>query len=707
MLSGSVGLNHNLLKFTGDPGMVYSDMNGYAGMWQGFVLFKLYWGAFGVILALMTYLFRQRGTEVGCAARIRTAQRRFTPPVRLAFGMAAFLFVLWGGYIFYNTNILNAYQAPFDAEERQAEYEKRYKQYETLPQPRITAITLKAEIYPESGKIDVNGTYLLRNTHAEPIEEIHLRHHPEFILKRLCVREDQCLTSGDSIIGYHVYTLPQTLKPGESLPLTFEIAYRKKGFRNSIQDYEVLLLKNGTFLDSMQLPHIGYSVALELEDDDVRKKHGLAPRAGMADVADLQARQNTYVANDGDWIRYEAVIGTHLDQTALTVGQLKRSWVENGRRYFSYDMGTTKILPFFPILSARYDVRRTHWNDVPIEIYYHPGHQYNLDRMIQGVKLSLGYYSEHFGPYPFGVVRIAEFPRYKTFAQAFPGLIPYSEAIGFVAKVIEGDERDINYPLYVTAHEMAHQWWAHQLIGGNVQGSTLLSESLAQYSALMVMKQVYTPAQMKRFLKYELDKYLTGRSYEKRRELPLYRCEEQPYIYYHKGSVAMYALQDYVGEETLNRALAVYLRDKGYQEPPYTNSLEFLDYLRREIPPDSHPLLTDLFESIVVFNNKAISSQAFLQEDGSYNVRLTVESHKLYADEHGVETDGRLDDLIDIGILGEHGEELYLKKHRLHETLTELTIRVPAKPKEAGIDVYNKLIDRDSDDNLIEVTIDG
>jgi hypothetical protein len=35
---------------------------------------------------------------------------------------------------------------------------------------------------------------------------------------------------------------------------------------------------------------------------------------------------------------------------------------------------------------------------------------------------------------------------------------------------------------YVVAHEMGHQWWAHQVMGAAMQGSTLLSESMAQYS---------------------------------------------------------------------------------------------------------------------------------------------------------------------------------------------------------------------------------
>src|SRR6185437_5605301 len=138
-----------------------------------------------------------------------------------------------------------------------------------------------------------------------------------------------------------------------------------------------------------------------------------------------------------------------------------------------------------------------------------------------------------------------------------------------IAKVDDKDPKDIDYPYYVTAHEVAHQWWAHQVVGADVQGATMLSETLAQYSALMVMKHRYGDAKMKRFLKYELDAYLIGRATERKAEQPLYRNEDQPYIHYRKGSLAMYALQDYIGEDAVNRALASFVHKWAFRGPPY------------------------------------------------------------------------------------------------------------------------------------------
>src|SRR5690606_38546520 len=157
--------------------------------------------------------------------------------------------------------------------------------------------------------------------------------------------------------------------------------------------------------------------------------------------------------------------------------------------------------------------------EVVIEVFHHPGHEYNVARMIDAVKKSLEYYTSEFGPYQHRQLRIVEFPRYQTFAQAFPNTVPYSEGIGFIARVRDPDE-DIDYPSDVTTHEVAHQCWPNQVIGENVQRSTLLSETLSQYSSLMVMQSEFGRDQIQKFLSYEQDSYLQNRGFEQKKETP-------------------------------------------------------------------------------------------------------------------------------------------------------------------------------------------
>ena len=67
------------------------------------------------------------------------------------------------------------------------------------------------------------------------------------------------------------------------------------------------------------------------------------------------------------------------------------------------------------------------------------------------------------------------------------------------------------------------------VVGAFVQGIGLMPETMAQYSALMVMEKKFGKEKMRKFLKYELEKYLTGGSSEREGEMPLLYNEGQPY----------------------------------------------------------------------------------------------------------------------------------------------------------------------------------
>jgi aminopeptidase N len=219
----------------------------------------------------------------------------------------------------------------------------------------------------------------------------------------------------------------------------------------------------------------------------------------------------------------------------------------------------------------------------------------------------------------------------------------------------------------------------------------------------MVMKKKYGDARMKRFLRYELDRYLLGRATESKREVPLARVENQTYIHYAKGSLAMYALQDYFGEERVNQAIRAYRDATAYQGPPYSTTLEFLPYLRRAAPPGMEYLVDDLFERIVVFENRAVSADAKRLDGGRHQVTLKVTAKKMLADERGAEKETTLDDLIEIGVLDKDSKPLYLRKERLKAGENEFTVVVEGIPARAGIDPLNKLIDRTPSDNVVDV----
>jgi ABC-2 type transport system permease protein len=698
---GRFGLEHNLYIFRGVPGHPYSDMNGYGHLLRGVYWFQSYWSLGAALLAVVAYLAWQRGSEAGLGVRWRRARARWTRGLALGTGALALAFAAAGGYIFYNTNVLNEFTTQHEREENVARYEQLYKPLSAKPQPRVTSVRVDIDIFPETvpPSLRARGRYALKNQTDQPIPSVYVNLPTNTAFDVLRIGDTLEPTLKDERLGFYGFDLAQPLAPGEATTLTFDIPFRPRGFPNGTPWTD--LVENGTFFSSFESqPVIGYRESRELTLDNERKKYGLAPKERMAPADDMRARMNNYISSDADWVHFAANVSTSADQIAIAPGYLQKEWLEGGRRHFEYTMDSP-ILDFYSVLSARYQVKRDRWKNVALEIYYQPGHEYNLERMMQAMKDTLEYCTSQFGPYQHRQVRILEFPRYQMFAQSFPNTIPFSEAIGFIAKVDPENPKDVDYPYYITAHEVAHQWWAHQAIGGNVQGASFLSESMSQYTALMVMKAKLGPRSMKRFLRYELDHYLRGRGAERKKEVPLVDVENQGYIHYNKGSLVMFALQDYIGEENVNRAASNFLEQVRFQDPPYTTSRELLGFIREETPDELGYLVDDMFEHITLFDNRARSATYRRLPDGRYELRLGVNARKLRADELGTERDVPLADLIEVGVVDADGIAVTLEKRWIREPDSELTLLLDAPPVRAGIDPLNKLVDRNPDDNVI------
>lgn len=692
---------HNLYRYANAPRAPYSDMNGYGHYLAARLWLQGYWSLFLAALLLLAAAFWVRGAPGGWRERVRTARARLRGGSRLALAAVLAAWAAAGGWIFWNTNVLNRYTPADVAMDEQARYEQQFRQYRDLPQPKIVAVDNRVELHPETLSLRAQGRYTLANPHAAPIGEFHLSVDPDSKIEALEFGGAE-LVRNDERLGYRIYRLNRPMQPGERRELRFVQSRAQRGFANEPGQHAIV--GNGSFFNSGIFPHFGYDPGRQLQDRNERRKRGLGEVPRMAKLEDEPARQRNYIAGDADWIDFKTSVCTAPDQIALSPGYLVREYRRDGRRCFDYAMDRP-MLPFYSYLSARWKVERdTYPGGIAIEAYYDPKHGYNVDRMIAATKKSLDYFQANFTPYQHRQVRIIEFPGYATFAQSFANTIPFSESIGFVADL--RDPAAVDYVFYVTAHEVAHQWWAHQVIGADLQGSTVLSETLSQYSALMVMEREYGRAKMRRFLKYELDRYLSERAGERVEELPLFRVENQPYIHYRKGSLALYRLREELGEDAVNRALRRFLLDKGYQKPPYTTSAELLAYLRREAKPEQQALITDLFEKIAFYDNRVLSASSKRRADGKYEVTMQLQAAKRYADGKGRETPGRLDDWIEVGVFarGPSGKEedekvLYLQRRHVAQGEFTVTAVVDQAPYEVGFDPYNKLIDRVPTDN--------
>ena len=706
----ALGLEHYLYRFGQVPSFTYSDMNKYGPFAAPLFWFRLYWAIAAILLAIVINMLWVRGTENSWRVRLRLAKGRFTGPAIAVLAVGAVLFLGVGSYIFYNTNVLNPYRTTYRIDDARAQYEKKYRQYKDLPQPRITNVNTQVDLDPANRSVLIQGTMMLENKTTSDLDRIAVTVWPVDLaplpmphvqINRLSLAGGQAPLLEDQALGFFLYRLPTPIPQHGRIALDFSVRYENVGFENSNPNLDIV--NNGTLLDDRYLPFVGYAPDIELTDDSTRHKHGLDKAKRLPKLEDIAARQDNAGAIDADWINFEATVSTSPDQIAIMPGYLQKEWIQDGRRYFHYKMDAP-MLNIYSFNSARYEVRRDRWKDVNLEIYYHPGHDFNLDRMMDSMKLSLEYCSTNFSPFQFHQERIIEFPRYQTFAASYANTIPFSESIGFITYVDPNKPDSIDIPFYVTSHEVAHQWWGHQVMSANVEGQTSIVETLAQYSALMVMKHRYGPESMRRFLKFELDAYLRGRAQERNEEEPLYRGDaNQGYIHYNKGAVVMYAIQDYIGEDKVNQALSEFVKAYGFKGPPYPVSLDLIGYLKKYTPAEYQYLYEDMWESITLYDNHARTATFVQQPDGKYQVKLVVESTKVQADGKGQEHAVPIHDWIDIGVLDSGGKYLYLQRHKFEKEQTELNLIVDKLPAQAGIDPLDKLIDRNPDDNLVKV----
>lgn len=702
------GLEDRLYIYGDVPRTLLSDMNGQGRFWEATWWFLAYWSAMALALLVMAHMLWRRGGDTRLGPRLARLPRRAKGPAGalLAICLAAFAGV--GGFIYWNTHVLNVFRTHLDDEKRLADYERDLIRYEHVAQPTVTDVKLDVDLHPHAPEALAQGAYTLENRTGAPLPEVHVRLDREAEMLAQSVAGAHVVKAYPQH-NYWIWRFAQPLQPGQRTTLTFRTRRGQHGFTNN--GFRTDIVDNGTFLNNFQFtPILGMSRDLLLTDRATRRKHHLTPdELRLPPLSDDPKDRRRNYLGDANWVNADIRVTTDADQTPIAPGYKVADRTHDGRRTVEFRTDSP-ILHFFSIQSARYAEKHETYKGVDVAVFYDSHHPYNVDRMIKSAEAGLDQYQSRFSPYQFRQYRSIEFPDYAVFAQSFANTVPWSEKLGFLADL--RDPNKIDYVTYVGDHELGHQWWGHQVMSTQMQGETVLVETLAQYSAITTMEHLYGPDKIRRFLKYELDNYLRSRGGERLEELPLAKNENQGYIHYRKGSLVMYLLKDQIGQDNVDAALRDVIHDYAFKGPPYPTSLELVRALRAHAPADKQALITDLFEKITLWDVKATKVDAARRADGKWAVRLTVQARKLYADGKGKETETPMtNESYDFGLFsakpgdGAFGSKdvIAFERRPLGSGTHVFEFVVSKKPAWAGVDPYNKRIDRNSDDNLIQV----
>ncbi|MBW4601954.1 MAG: hypothetical protein KME29_20850 [Calothrix sp. FI2-JRJ7] len=683
------------------PEASYSQFDGYGNTLNPVRWFQGYWGIWAMLLLIVAVLFWQRGVDTGWKARFKVARQRFTYPVALVLLSCIGAILSLGSWIFYNTRILNQVITPEVAEKAKADYEIKYL-HEGAAQPQITRMILNYDLYPQQRLLIAQGQYILENKTKLPVSKV-----------QVYIRLINGVTVQKMVLGSQVqpkterfpenlvqtFELLKPLPPGGKTTLDFVLEWQPRGFDERRQSTDILA--NGTNM-SWHLPMVGYQTNATLTDPILRRKYNL--KKGFSELTLLEQLKQFDSSKPPELITSDVTVSTSINQIAVVPGALQQQWIKGNRRYFSYQM-SDPVINIPTLYSAQYQVKQDRWQDINLEIYYLKGHEYNIERILKSIKTSLSYFNTNFSPYQYKQVRVFELPRGR-YAVALPATIGYSEFIGFLARIDERNPDSIDYSSLVAAHEIAHQWWGHQLVTyPDLKGTQLMNETLAQYSALMVMEKLYGKSTVRKILQHEQRMYLNGRS-EAKIEEPLITTNA-PHVYYRKGAIILYGLRDAIGENSLNHTLAKYLQEcskYSINVPPYPTVIDLLKYLHKATPVNKQYLIQEGFKDIILYDNRAKAATWKRRPDGQYDVTIAVNVQKLRSDAKGNEKSIALhpNEQIDIGILDATGNIIYCQKYNLHSGENTIVAVVGRQPKLAGIDPLNLLINRIADVNLIE-----
>ncbi len=713
---------HNLFMFGSDPGVPYTDINGFGHFLAGFFWYKLLWTAVGILLLVCARLAWVRGMETTLAMRLKQAGRRLSPPLYATAGVAGAVAFGTGGVIYVNTILWNPTLTEQQQQHR-AEYEKTYERFAEMPQPRVTAVDVNVDIFPSERDARLAGRYTLVNDRSVPVDTLHLEIPAQLKVDSLSLSRQTETVRTDAIHGVRWLRLPTLLAPGDTTSLTFALRTENDGF--SADADLAPLAHNGTMMPGGKfLPSLGYDEDRELSERDDRREHGLAEDPPARPRSDTAARRRSVQARDAAWIDYEVTVGTRTGQTPLAPGARDSTWTKNGRRYahFHAPAPSLKTLTF---ASADYAVAQRTWTPpdtmpkdmepVDVRVHYHPEHDFNVDRMLDAATRSLDHNARHFGPYPSTQLRLVERPRGQSRPPgALGALFPEREL--FVKRRGSGGDtyQQVRGPRYQVASGVSGQWWGAQVTSGPISGAALFTEALPRYGGLRIMEETRGQNKMMSFLKVKNEQYLDARPDQG--EPPLIDATARTWrtrqIAEEKGAHALYVLQDSLGEQTVTRVLRTFLAEHQFAEPPFPTSDDLVRRFEAAAPDSaSNRFVHELFREVLLYENAATGATYTPTGDGRYRVHLTIDAEKLRVDSTGAEASVPMNDLVEVAVFATDASPsadgqrvLYRKKHRLRSGEQTLTVTIDEKPARAGVDPYHLFLDERPDENLTDVT---
>ncbi len=694
-LSGTLGIEHPLLRIGSMPTVTFSDMSGLSNNASGFYLFSLHWLLLGFILSVIALHAWRRGIIESFRIHSKQVFRNWSLKKLVVLTVLGLAFLSTSGMIFYKTNIEVEYLSSSEFLDRQADYEKKYKHYDEVNWLYPISIFTDVALYPDERSYTVDAIYTLMNKSDTLVNRaLIIGRNPITNIKL----ERATLVNSDAIHGIFEFQFDAPIQPGDTVRLEFSADGSHTGLRSGND-----LVNNGSLVNLRDFsPYLGYTQSREIRNNTERNKRGL-PRTSFEQpsAADFDVMESGFGRVD-----FETILSVPASQTGITVGRLEEEWTENNRNYYRFK-SQNPVAPAISYHSGAYEVEQEEYAGITLEHYFHSKHDFNNSTIMNSMKHTLDYAQQEFGDYHLDHLRIAEIPSFWGFGgYAASGMISMVEDNLYL--VDERDPEDFSLVAKRTIHEVAHQWWGHMLSTQNVSGGAIFVEGFAKYTEAVVMEKHYGMASLFQLSETANRAYFNGRSYASTPEQPLYLEQGERYMLYGKSYMVMVSLKELIGEETLNQILKTLVQRHKNEIDATVTSPEFLDELYAVTPDEHHSLIDDWFKKIITYDLSVEEVDYTELADGSYEITMTIDATK-FESVDGIVSPVSMNEPVPVGLFTTHPSRasreqiIQLEPKKISDGTQTLTFRVDTLPQYVSIDPYGTRPDLVRQDNWLRV----
>lgn len=567
-----------------------------------------------------------------------------------------------------------------------ADYERRYAEYASMPMPGIDAVDLEVAIHPGQRRYRLEGEITLLNRQAEPIERLLVGLPVQNRREGRLEVEGAVPEREDARFGMAWYRFDQPLRPGDATRLRFGIDVRRSGFARL--DPENYVTADAAYIElDKQLPFIGYSARYEITDERSRERAGLPrTRAG-----ELQA------GGSEPGILLDLRVSTPLGHRPVSIGTLKASGVENGRRVARFGPAG-RVANRYAVASARYAQSEIEHDGIVIDRYLVDAPASNIEAMLDGAKASLDLHRRAIAPYPGDRLRLAVLP---AFSDAFGGTSYPGTVFVVENRALHGRTRvnaPINPAFTTTAHEVAHQWWGRQLRPVDGPGYRLLTEGLAQWAELEAVRRALGKPAADDYRARMRRAYFRLRGAGDGPEAPLVSVGDDPAVGYFKSAHALYVVGRHLGSARFEALVRDFFAEHagGQQAAP-------ADLVARivEAAPAAHRAeIRELLESVVTWDLALESASAYRGPLDRTLIRGVVRADATSIAADGTESGVEIDRTVEIELRDSAGRALGpVRTLRLQGGNTPFEWTVPSRPAQIVLDPDGLFLDADEDDH--------